>query len=182
MRLFGDIDGLGGFDEVAMDNVYLALGDKAKHVNLKMPLAFIICDNQGNDIIAGRTCSHGIKAKRICRTCDATPEIYADVSVDSCNFLHLEDIVDMVHQEQWVELELLYQALFWNPFFDVDYGSSLLGICFAACPPEGLHALEQGIFKHLPHGVLGVYLKLAQITLLDRVVQSWVKRSRQWLC
>jgi hypothetical protein len=29
--------------------------------------------------------------------------------------------------------------------FDVDYGSSLLGIFFAACPPEGLHALEQGI-------------------------------------
>ena len=31
----------------AMDNIYLVLGDKAKHVNMKIPLAFIIGDNQG---------------------------------------------------------------------------------------------------------------------------------------
>jgi hypothetical protein len=165
----------------AMDNVYLALGDKAKYVNLKIPLAFIIGDNQGGDMIAGRTCSYGIKAKRICRTCNATPKNYANVKVDSCHFLRMIDIMNMVRQEQWVELELLYQAQFWNPFFDVDYGASLLGIFFAACPPEGLHALENGIFKHLLQEVLGVYLKPAQITLLDRVVQSWVKRSRQRL-
>jgi hypothetical protein len=164
-----------------MKEIYLVIGDKAKYVDMKIPLAFIIGDNQGGDMIAGRTCSYGLKAKRLCRTCDATPENYGDVSVDSCTLLRMEDIMDLVRQEQWVDLELLYQAQFWNPFFDLHYGSSSFGIFFAACPPEGLHALEQGIFKHLLHEVLGTYLKPQQIALLDRVVQSWVKRSRQRL-
>ena len=40
----------------AMDNSYLVLGDRAKYVNLFIPLAFIIGDNQGGDNISGRTC------------------------------------------------------------------------------------------------------------------------------
>ena len=165
----------------AMDNIYLALGDKAKYVNMKIPLAFIIGDNQGGDNIAGRTCHYGITAKRISRCCDATPHNYADVSADSCSFLHMKPIMQMVQEQRWGDLEGLYQAQFWNPFFDVDYGASPYGICFAACPPEGLHALEQGVFKHLLEEVLGVYLKPAQIVLLDRVVQSWVRKDRQRL-
>ena len=35
----------------AMDNIYLVLGDKAKVVTLKIPLAFIIGDNQGGIIL-----------------------------------------------------------------------------------------------------------------------------------
>jgi hypothetical protein len=38
----------------AMDDVYLQLADKAKEVNLFIPLAFIIGDNQGGDGISGR--------------------------------------------------------------------------------------------------------------------------------
>ena len=44
-----------------------------------------------------------------------------------------------------------------------------------------MHALEQGVFKHLLEEVLGVYLKPEQIALLDRVVQSWVHLSSQRL-
>jgi hypothetical protein len=142
---------------------------------MKIPLAFNIRDNQGGDNTAGRTCFYGIQAKHISRCCDASPDNYDDFSANSCSFLHTEDIMDMVNKEQWEELEALYQAQLWNPFFDVDYGASPYGIIFAACPPEGLHALEQGIFKHLLNEVLGVYLKPEQIVrLLDRVVQSWV--------
>lgn len=165
----------------AMDDIYLALGDKAKFVNMKIPLAFIIGDNQGGDMIAGRTCHYGITASRISRCCDATPDNYADVTADSCSFLEMERIMDLVRTQSWGELDSLYQAPFWNPFFDVDYGASSLGIFFAACPPEGLHALEQGIFKHLLHELLGVYLKPAQIVMLDKVIQSWVGGYRQRL-
>ena len=35
----------------AMNNSYLVLGDKAKYVNLMIPLAFIIGDNQGGENI-----------------------------------------------------------------------------------------------------------------------------------
>ena len=42
-----------------------------------------------------------------------------------------------------------YQAPHWIAWFDVDYGGNPEGIFSAACPPEPLHALENGIFKHI---------------------------------
>ena len=36
-----------------MGNSYLVLGEKAKYVNLMIPLAFIIGDNRGGDNISG---------------------------------------------------------------------------------------------------------------------------------
>ncbi len=165
----------------ALDNSYLVLGDRAKYVNLMIPLAFIIGDNQGGDNISGRTCHYGITARRISRSCDATPDNYADVTKDSCSFLHMDSIIQLVNNEEWVQLDSLYQAPFWNPFFEVDYGANPYGIFLAACPPEGLHALEQGVFKHLLGEILGVYLKPQQIAILDRVVQSWVGKPRQRL-
>ena len=51
----------------AMDKIYLVIGDKAKFVNLKIPFAFIIGNNQGGDSIAGRTIYHGISGKCISR-------------------------------------------------------------------------------------------------------------------
>ncbi len=146
-----------------------------------IPLAFIIGDNQGGDNISGRTCHYGITARRISRSCDATPDNYADVTKDSCSFLHMDSIIQLVNNEEWVQLDSLYQAPFWNPFFEVDYGANPYGIFLATCPPEGLHALEQGVFKHLLGEILGVYLKPQQIAILDRVVQSWVGKPRQRL-
>jgi hypothetical protein len=49
------------------------------------------------------------------------------------------------------------------------------------CLPYALHALEQGVFKHLLESLLGGYLKLVQMTLLDRVVQVWTNHPRQRL-
>ena len=167
--------------EGAMDDVYLVLGDKAKSVILRIPLAFIIGDNQGGDSISGRICFYGITAKRISRCCDATAANYEDFSPESCSFLNMEDIMEMVNQQRWADLDDLYQAQCWNPFFDVDYGANVSGIFVAACPPEGLHALEQGIFKHLLEEVLGTVLKPEQIARLDREVQSWVSQPRQRL-
>ena len=106
---------------------------------------------------------------------------YADMTADSCNFLSMEEIISLANNEEWADLEELYQAQCWNLFFDIDYGSNPSGVVVAAYPPEGLHALEQGIFKHLLEEVLGNYLKPEQIALLDRVVQSWVSKPHQRL-
>jgi hypothetical protein len=165
----------------AMDHTYLVIGSKAKFVNMKIPLSFIIGDNQGGDSIVGRTIYYGISAKRISRCCDATADNYEDMSPDSCSFLNMDEIKSLVINEQWDDLDALYQAQCWNPFFEINYGANPYGIFLAACPPEGLHALEQGIFKHLLEEVLGVYLKPEQIAHLDRVVQSWVSLPRQRL-
>ena len=52
----------------------LKLGDKSKVVTLKLPIMFIIGDNQGGDAICGRTIYYGKTARRISRICDAGPE------------------------------------------------------------------------------------------------------------
>jgi hypothetical protein len=76
----------------ALSHIYLQLRDKAKHVNLKIPLAFIIGDNQGGDQILGRCISYdGMWAKSISRCCDATPANYSNVEKDPCTFLDMED-------------------------------------------------------------------------------------------
>ncbi len=64
MRLFKLFhEGLKSFTEAqqtdALNDIYLQLGNKAKYVNLKIPLAFIIGDNQGGDQIAGCKCHYG---------------------------------------------------------------------------------------------------------------------------
>ena len=50
----------------AMKDVYFPLGDKGKDVNLLVPLAFIVGDNQGGDGIAGRAAVYNETARRIC--------------------------------------------------------------------------------------------------------------------
>ena len=42
-----------------LDNVELKLGSKSKFVNLKIPIMYIIGDNQGGDTIYGRIVNYG---------------------------------------------------------------------------------------------------------------------------
>jgi len=115
---------------------------------LKVPLAVIIGDNEGGDRLAGRRVFYGLDAKRISRTCDAKPENYHDFTVGNCEFLVMQDVIDYIDNHEWDKLQDLYQNPAWNPFFDLDYGGSTGGIFTAACPPEALHALENGIMLH----------------------------------
>ena len=57
----------------ALNGIRLQLGKKEKIVNLKIPIMFIIGDNQGGDGLAGHVCHCGKMAKIISRTCDAGP-------------------------------------------------------------------------------------------------------------
>jgi hypothetical protein len=68
----------------AMQDVYFPLGDKGKDVNLLVPLAFIVGDNQGGDGIIGRAAVYNETARRICRSCTATIVQYDTIESDSC--------------------------------------------------------------------------------------------------
>jgi hypothetical protein len=120
----------------ALSNIYLQLGNEAKHINLKIPLAFIIGNNQGGDQVLGRHISYGMWAKPISHNCDGTSANYLYIDKDYFSFLEMEDIKELVLAEAWHELEDLYQAQCWNLFFDVDYGVNIWGIFLTACPPE----------------------------------------------
>jgi hypothetical protein len=163
----------------AMDDVYLPLGDKGKVVNMLIPLAFIIGDNQGGDGIAGRAAYYGLSARRISRNCDATVATYATIEHDACLPLNMAEIKAMVDAKDWDGLYNLHQVPCWNPFFDVCYGGNPGGIFTAACPAEALHALENGIFPHSLKQVLGGCLKPKQISKLDSAIQAWTNVPRQ---
>jgi hypothetical protein len=131
-----------------LDGVPLTLGNKTKTVNLKVPLAFIIGDIQGGDGICGRSAYYGMKAKRICRMCDATPAVYDSKEMDNCNMLVMDDIKQMCLNKDEEQLESLMQSVNYQAFFDIDYGGSPGGVFPAACPPEALHSLENGLMLH----------------------------------
>ena len=132
----------------ALDGVPLTLGNKTKTVNLKVPLAFIIGDIQGGDGICGRSAYYGKNARRICRMCDATPAVYDSKEMDNCNMLVMEDVMQMCRDKDEKRLDELMQSFSWQAFFDIDYGGSPGGVFTAACPPEALHSLENGLVLH----------------------------------
>jgi hypothetical protein len=165
----------------SMKDVYLRLGDKGKTVNMLVPLAFIIGDNQGGDSICGRAASYGLWARRISRTCDATKDAYETIVPDCCSLLKMEVVKALVIAEDWEALYDLHQCPSWNPFFDVCYGGSVGGIFTAACPAEALHALENGVFPHAGRNVLGGRLKPQSIVKLDSACQAWTNLPRQKL-
>ena len=110
---------------------------------------FIIGNIQGGDALCGQRQFYGKTALRILRICDATPQCLSNIKVGSCKRLIMLDIMDLVNRNDTDALEALYQAPHWNAWFNVDFGGNPEGFITAACPPEALHALENGIFMHL---------------------------------
>lgn len=157
----------------ALNAVRLQLGNKEKQVNIKIPIMFIIGDNQGGDTICGRKCHYGKTAKRISRTCNAGPEQLSNPRVGSCSRIIMREIMTLVNDNKEEELNNLYQVPHWVAWFDLDYGGNPEGIFTAACPPEALHALENGIYFHVLKELFAGILKPTASALIDAVANSW---------
>lgn len=164
-----------------LDQVELQLGKKQKIVNLKIPIMFIIGDNQGGDVICGRTVHYGKSARRISRICDAGPEQLSNPEIGSCTRLKMADIMALVNNKNYEQLYNLYQAQHWVAWFDLDYGGNPEGIFSAACPPEALHALENGIYFHVLKELFQEILKRRVRGLIDAHVYKWNSLPAQHL-
>ena len=154
-------------------NISLQLGRHLKTVHLKISVMFVIGDNQGGDAICGRHIHYGKSARRISQTCNAGPEHLSKPTTNSCTRLIMTDVANLVKQRKWDELYDLYQAQHWIAWFDLDYGGNPEGIFTAACPPEALHALENGIFLHVLQELFDSMLNTRTCGLLDAHVYSW---------
>ena len=169
--------------EGELENVTLRLGNKQKTVNLKVPLAFIIGDIQGGDGICGRSAYYGAKAKRICRMCDATPDAYESIYVDNCNLLVMEDMMQLSlnkhKEEERQKLRNMLQTPNWLAFYNVDYGGSPGGVFTAACPPEALHSLENGLILHCLKELFQAMLSPKVNGRIDAVVKRWANMPKQ---
>ena len=165
--------------ESALDNVELKLGNQSKLVNLKVPLAFIIGDIQGGDGICGRSAYYGPKARRICRMCDATPAVYSSKESQNCNLLIMDEMKQLCVNKDLQKLHDLMQFPHWQAFYDIDYGGLPGGVFTAACPPEGLHSLENGIVLHCLKELFNSLMSPTTKIQLDSVVQQWVSYPKQ---
>lgn len=85
----------------------------------------------------------------------------------------MKDVMQFVHKQDGNALYDLYQAQHWIAWFDLDYGGNPEGIFTAACPPEALHALENGIFLHVLRELFAEMLNPRTCGCLDGHVYSW---------
>ena len=126
----------------------LTLGNVTKAVNLKVPLALINGDIQGGDNICGRFAYYNNDTRRICKMCNATPKVYDSKDIDCCQLLVMEEMKQLCINGDNTKLHSLMQFRNWKAFFVNDYGGLPGGVFTAACPPEVLHSLENGLMFH----------------------------------
>ena len=81
--------------------------------------------------------------------CTAGLNQYSQPKLGQCKRLSMTAVAENVKMNNTEYLHKLYQNPHWDAWFDLDYGENPEGIFTAACPPEALHALENGIFMHL---------------------------------
>ena len=82
-----------------LQNISLQLGRHLKTVHLKIPVMFVIGDNQGGDAICGCHIHYGKTARRISQTCNAGPEHLSNPTTNSCTRLIMTDVANLVHKE-----------------------------------------------------------------------------------
>ena len=67
----------------------------------------------------------------------------------------------------------------WQAFYDINYGGFPGGVFTAACPPEALHSLENGLINHCLKQLFDHVITKQTQRKFDAVVQQWVSYSRQ---
>ena len=78
------------------------------------------------------------------------------------------------------KLKSLLQSFNWQAFFDIDYGGSSGGVFTAACPPEALHSLENGLVLHCLKQLFEEILGQPAKASLDKIVQQWHTYPKQF--
>ena len=117
-------------------------------------------------------------AIRISRICDAGPDLLSNPKGGNCKRLIMKNVMNLVNQQNVDALTKLYQVPHWVAWYDLDYGGNPKGIFTAACPPEALHALENGIYQHVIIEFSEKIMKPAASTHLDALIISWNKYPR----
>ena len=108
-----------------------------------------------------------------------TPAVYDSKEMNNCKMLVMEDVMQMCRNKDEKRLDKLMQSLSWQAFFDINYGGSPGGVFTAACPPEALHSLENGLVLHCLKQLFEEILGEAVKASLDNIVQQWCAYPKQ---
>ena len=130
---------------------------------LHFPLAYVIGDAKGHDLLCGRKGTHH-QTKCVGRDCDALLNTCDDPSI-KCNFLRMSKIEAMSKAELD---QISFNKLKKNAFSGIWFGSQPYGIN-GCVPAEPLHQINLGLLERLP---ASFFMRLSDksISILDRHV------------
>ena len=113
-------------------------------VTLKVPVAFVVGDCEGNDKLCGRFGTHSLGNILVCRDCDC-PTMQADNPGVVCSPITIQTIFSA--RDDLVALKLLSHHNIDNAFHKLSFGGDPEGI-HGCSPPEMLHLYQQGLYKY----------------------------------
>ena len=132
----------------------------------------------GGDKMACSAASYSDKINRLCHKCDVKGEDSGDPYVE-CNKIKMKTIQDLVHDNETDKLHEMNQYNVQNAWFDIDFGGCEYGIFSAACPIEGLHALENGLILYCLQVLFTKIGSSTKLGELDKLVKKLTKLPRQ---
>ena len=139
-------------------------GEISKHSRcLHFPLAYVIGDAKGNDLLCGRYGSHH-NTRCVGRDCDALTTS-CDNPLVRCNFLRMSKLQEMNKANL---AKLSFRKLNRNAFEDMWFGAQPYGIN-GCTPAEPLHQINLGILERLPEAFFA-RLTNKLLIVLDRHV------------
>ena len=142
------------------------IGDYAKTVNIRVPIAFIISDTQGADRLCGRYQIYSSVVSRLHRTCLCTPADACNMEIQ-CEWVLEEDMKHSTLEGTKAQLtKLSLHKIPNHAFFGLDFGSNPHGI-FGATPNDILHGLKLGIAKYLLEIILEKEIGMSSWQALD---------------
>jgi len=111
---------------------------------LKVPIAFIVGDCEGNDRLCGRYGTHNLGNALVCRDCDCSTDD-ADDPLIICEPLTLE-MFDVDNDDPDTLSHLSHHNID-NAFHKACFGGDKEGV-HGCTPPEMLHLYQQGLYKY----------------------------------
>lgn len=153
---------------------YFEKGKPAVWKEIRCPVAFIIGDCKGSDLLAGKYGGHN--SQRISRNCDCHFDD-ADNPNQICEFNKKEEIQELVEHGSDAELKAISQHRVNNAFSPVSFGSDTVGV-HGCSTIDLMHALQHGIMM-MVLSIIFEPLGSTNCSVIDDGVKVLAKLLRQ---
>ena len=140
----------------------------------KFPVAVILGDTVGNDVLCGRFVYYGIQAARINRACDC-PGCESNDPDWECKWI-LQAEVEALMAETEEDRKDMSQHFIKNAFHRIDFGGDLHGI-HGCTPVDIMHTLLHGIYKYSMETFF-LITGADSVTIIDDLVKDLGRQPR----
>jgi hypothetical protein len=151
-------------------------GGKTREWRLvKVPIALVMGDIQGNNQLCGRYVYFGLNQERMCRACDVPPDQCSDHKYQ-CTFVTAKEVQKANKDGSSEALKKYSLHRVKNVFLKLSLGGCKYGI-HGQTPVDVMHTLLEGIIKYILKGFFATFTPLA-ITEFDIMAVKLNQQSR----